>query len=210
MFKINNSEIGYIFSSMIWGIGSFFISGLLGCKVLLHFDNYILVSIIVGGIGGFLLGLFNWKHKMIGRMTIAGSVAALFGIIGAFILVESIGGGLGLLFPSVVDYFESNGIADIIAIILMGILFGVIFSAIVYGRKSIGLFSIVCGTVSIPFGLLVRAMNSGYWIKVWLENLFKIFGEIDLNFLAIIMEFGIGISIGIYIMSKQRSNESEV
>lgn len=89
----------------------------------------------------------------------------------------------------------------------MGIIFGVIFGAIVYGRKSIRLFSVACGAASIPFGFLVGAMNSGHWIKVWLENMFQIYGKIDLNFLAIIMEFGIGVglSIGLYIVFKQKS-----
>ena len=45
-----------------------------------------------------------------------------------------------------------------------------------------------------------------HWIKVWLENLFHIFGKIDLNFLMIITGFGIGVglSIGLYSMTKQR------
>ncbi|WP_185750830.1 hypothetical protein [Clostridium sp. KNHs214] len=67
---------------------------------------------------------------------------------------------------------EAN-ISDIIAIILMGSVFGVVFGAMVYRRKSILLFSVVCGIVYIPFGLLVRAMNSGHWIKVWLENFLR-------------------------------------
>lgn len=114
MFKINNSKIGYIFSLLILGMTSFFISGVLACIVLLHLDNYILGPIIAGGI------------------------------------------------------------------------------------------------VSIPFGLLVGSMNSGHWIKMWLENLFKIFGKIDLNFLTVIIEFGIGIglSIGLYSMLKRRSTDS--
>ncbi len=60
--------------------------------------------------------------------------------------------------------------------------------------------------ISIPIGLLVGSMNSGHWIKVWLENLFHIFGKIDLNFLMIITGFGIGVglSMGLYSMTKQR------
>ena len=93
-----------------------------------------------------------------------------------------------------------------IAIILMGIVVGVIFGAIVYGRKSIWLFSAVCGAASIPSGLLVRAMNSRYYVKVLLSNLFQIFGKIDLNFLTIITGFGVGIglSIGLYSRAKRR------
>ncbi|MGI6434869.1 MAG: hypothetical protein ACOX0F_05865 [Syntrophomonadaceae bacterium] len=207
MSKIINSKIVYVLWLMIQGAASFLISGLIACIAILHLDNYILGTIIAGGIGGLLLGLFHWKHKMIGRMTIAGLIAVPIGLLGSFILVEGLVGGFGLLFPSVAAYFENSNIPDIIAIILMGSVFGAVFGAIVYSRKSIGLFSIVCGAVSIPFGLLVGAMNSGHWIKVWLENLFKVFGNIDLNFLAIITEFGMGIGlcIGLYIMLKQKS-----
>ena len=144
---------------------------------------------------------------MIGRMTIAGLIAVPIGLLGSFALFEGLVGGFGLLFPSVAAYFENSSIADIIAIILMGIVFGVIFGAIAYGRKSIRLFSAACGAVLIPIGLLVGSMNSGQWIKVWLENLFHIFGKIDLDFLMIITGFGIGVglSVGLYSMIKQRS-----
>lgn len=209
MSEINKSKVVYLLWSLISGTFSFFVSGVLACIVLLRLDNYILGPIIAGGIGGLLLGLFHWKHKMIGRMTIAGLIAVPIGLLGTFILVEGIVGGFGLLFPSVAAYFENTSIADIIAIILMGIIFGVLYGAIVYGRKSIRLFSVVCGTISIPFGILVGAMNSGHWIRVWLENMFNVFGKIDLNFLAIIMEFGIGIglSIGLYSILKQRNSD---
>jgi len=207
MPKIGNSEIVYIIWSLILGKVSFFISGVIACTIILRLDNYILGTIIAGSIGGLLLGLFHWKQKMIGRMTIACLIAVPIGLLGSFILVEGLVGGFGLLFPSVAAYFENTSIADIIAIILMGIIFGVIFGAIVYGRKSIRLFSVACGAVSIPFGFLVGAMNSGHWIKVWLGNMFQIFGNIDLNFLIIITAFGVGVglSIGLYTVFKQKS-----
>jgi hypothetical protein len=140
-------------------------------------------------------------RQKIRRMAIAGIIAMPIGIIISFFLVE----GFGALLPSIGAYFENSTIPDIIAIILMGITFGAVFGSMIYGRKSIWLFSVVCGTVSIPFGLLVGAMNSGYWIKAWLENLLGVFGKVDLNFLAIIISLGIGIglSIGLYNMLKQ-------
>ncbi|MEN6328211.1 MAG: hypothetical protein ABFD18_18635 [Syntrophomonas sp.] len=203
MSKSNTSKITYILWSMLLGMVSFLISGVIACIVILILDNYILATVIAGGMGGLLLGIFLRMRQKIGRMAIAGIIAAPIGLLGTFILAE----GFFFLLPSIGVYFENPNTADIIAIILMGIVFGVVFGAMVYGRKSIWLFSVVCGTVSIPFGLLVGAMNSGHWIKVWLENLFKVFGKIDMNFLAIIMEFGIGIglSIGLYSMLKQRS-----
>lgn len=206
MSKICNSKIACVIWSLILEKISFLISGVMACIVILRLNNYILGAIIAGGVGGLLFGLLHWKHKMIGRMTITGLIAVPIGLLGSFALVEGLVGGFGLLFPSVAAYFENSSIADIIAIILMGIIFGVIFGATAYGRKSIRLFSAACGAVSIPIGFLVGSMNSGYWVKVWLENLFHIFGKIDLNFLMIITGFGIGLglSMGLYSMAKQR------
>lgn len=208
MSKINTSKITYILRSMLLGMASFFISGVIACIVILHFDNYILATIIAGGIGGLLLGLFLRMRPKISRMAIAGIIAVPVGLFISFLLVE----GFGSLFPMIGAYFENSNIPDIIAIILMGITFGTVFGSIIYGRKSILLFSIVGGTVSFPFGLLVAAMNSGYGIKVWLENLFAIFGKIDLNFLAVILSLGIGIgiSIGLYNMLKQTNADDSL
>lgn len=197
MPKINSSKITHILLSMQLGLVSFLMSGVLACMAILHLDNYILAAIMAGGVGGLLLGIFLPVRQKISRMAIAGIVAVPIGIFLSFILAE----GFSSLFTSM----GNSNIPDIIAIIFMGIIFGAVFGAIIYGRKSLWLFSMVCGTVSIPFGLLVGAMNSGHYVKVWLENLFKVFGKIDLNFLVIIIAFGIGIglSIGLYNILKE-------
>lgn len=202
MSEIKTSRIAYMLWSTLLGTASFFISGVIASIVILRIDNYILASMIAGGIGGLLLGLFLRMGQKISRMAIGGIIAVPMGLFISFLLVE----GFGSLFPSIGAYFENSSIPDIIAVILMGITFGAVLGAIIYGRKSIWLFSVVCGIVSFPFGLLVAAMNSGYGIKVWLENLLVVFGKIDLNFLAIIISLGIGIglSIGLYNILKTR------
>ena len=206
MSKIRNSGVISVILSLILGKVSFLISGVLACIVILNSDNYILGTIIAGGIGGLIFGLFYWKDKKIVRMTIAGLCALLIGFLGSFMLAEGLVSGLEFLFPSIIGFFEISGIADLIAIILMEIMFGVIFGAIVYGRHSLGLFATVCGVVSIPGGVLVVAMNSGHHVKVLLSNLFQIFGKIDLNFLVIIVGFGVGIglSFGLYRIVKKK------
>lgn len=199
--KINTFKITYVLWSMLLGMASFLISGVMASILILVLDNYILATIIAGGIGGLLLGLFLQMRQKISRMAIAGIIGMPIGLIISFLLVE----GFGSLFPSIGAYFENSAIPDISTITLMGIIFGAVVGSMIYGRKSIWLFSIVCGTVSIPFGLLVAAMNSGCYLKVWLDNLLEVFGKIDLNFLAITISLGIGIgvSIGLYNMLKQ-------
>lgn len=203
MSEINKSKMAYILWSMLLGMASFLISGVMACIVNLLLDNYILATIIAGGIGGLLLGLFLRMRQKISRMAISGLIGMPIGLMLSFLFVE----GFGSLFPSISAYFENSTIPDISAIILMGIIFGAVVGSMMYGRKSIYLFSIVCGTVSIPFGLLVSAMNSGCYLKVQLDNLLEVFGKIDLNFLVIAISLGIGtgLSIGLYNMLKQGS-----
>lgn len=51
--------------------------------------------------------------------------------------------------------------------------------------------------------------NSEDPVKATFENLFAVFGPIDLNFLAIITSFGmgIGLSISLFSMLKQKSTK---
>jgi uncharacterized membrane protein len=211
MRETDNSKIVCVIRSLILGTVSFLVSGVAACVLILRFENYIFGTVVAGGAGGLLLGLFHWRRRKIGRMAIAGLIALTIGILGGFILLEALAGGFGLLFPSAAAKLENTGVADILAVVLMGIVIGIIFGAIVYGRKSICLFSVTCGAVSIPFGFLVGAMNSGHKIKALLENILRVFGKIDLNFLATIVGFGIGLglSIGLYTASKQKSIERD-
>ena len=201
MYEIKKSKAAYLFWSLISGTLSFFVSGVIACIILLRLDTYILETIIAGGLAGLLLGIFLGRLKMIGKMTLAGLVAIPVGFWASFSLAEAI-----FSIPFIHGFFENPNTPDIIGITFMGILCGAIFGAIVYGRKSIQLFSVVCGASSIPFGLLVGAMNSGHWIKIWLIKLHYVCGIIDLNFLAMFIEFGVGIglSIGLYSMFKKR------
>lgn len=202
MDKINTSKITYILWSTLSGTISFFISGVIVCITQLHLDIVIFDTIIAGGIGGLLLGILLRKSQKISKVTIAGFIAVPIGFWTSFILGEAF-----FSIPFIHACFANPNIPDIIAIIFMGILCGAVFGAIVYGRKAVWLFSAVGGAVSFPFGLLVAALNSGYYIKTWLENMLAIFGKIDLNLLAIVMSLGIGIglSIGLFSMLKQRS-----
>ena len=99
MSKVCNSTTAGVIWSLILGKVSFLISGVIACIIILRLDNYILGTIIAGGVVGLLFGLLHWKHKMIGRMTIAGLIAVPIGLLGSFALVEGLVGGFGLMFP---------------------------------------------------------------------------------------------------------------
>lgn len=208
MPEIRKNAWVFLLWSTLAGTISFFIAGVIGCIILLCLDNSILETIIAGGLGGLLLGISLGKPKMIGKMALAGLVAIPVGFWSAFILA----GGVDLLLSLIGVNTESPSIyniGNIIGIIVMGIICGAIFGAILNGRKAIWIFSAVGGIVSFPFGILVGLFNAGQPIKATFENLLAVFGSIDLNLLVIITSFGVGIglSIGLFSMLKQRSTE---
>lgn len=197
MSKISISRITNILWSTLLGMASFLISGVMACIEILLLDNYILATLIAGGTGGFFFSIFLRKRKMIGKMTIAGLAAVPVGFWSAFTLAEG--------FFSISFLQVPGNIQNVIAVVLMSILCGVVFGAIVYGRKAIWLFSVVCGIVSFIFWFLAAVPKPEHWMGEWLENM-TFFGKIDLTLLEIILSFGIGIglSIGLYEMLKQR------
>lgn len=209
MSEIRKNAWVFLIWSTLAGTTSFFISAGIIAMLLLPFDLPIIDTILVGGIGGLLLGIFLFKRHKIQKIMLAGFIAVPVGFWGAFILA----GGADLLFSLIGVNTENPNIyniENIIGIIFMGIICGAIFGAIIYGRKAIRVFSAVCGVVSFPFGILVGLFNSGHPIKATIENLLAFLGPIDLNSLAIITSFGIGIglSIGLFSMLNQKSTEN--
>lgn len=206
MFEIRKNKWIFLLLSTFAGKISFFISAVITSRVLTLLDFVIVDTILAGGIGGLLLGIFLMNFHNIQKMVLAGLVAIPVGFWSAFILAR----GVDLLFSSIgVNTKNPNiyNIENIIGIIFMGVICGAIFGAIIYGRKSIWVFSAVCGMVSFPFGILVGLFNTGHPIKSTYEELLAVFGPVDLNFLAIMTSFGIGIglSIGLFGMLKQKS-----
>lgn len=204
MSEINESKLTYVLWSAVLGKVSFLISGVAAGIVIQFLDNYILATIIAGGVGGLLLGLFLRLRHKVGRMAIAGMI----GMPVALLLTFLFAGVFGSLFPSTSTGIENSFIPDISSIVLMGIIFGAVVGSMTYGRKSIWLFAIVSGIVSIPSGIFVAVMNSGSDLKVRLDNLLEVFGEIDLNFLAMTISLGIGLglSIGLYHRLKPKKS----
>lgn len=196
MPDIKKTKITYVLWSTLAGAISFFISGVMLDIILLRLDIYIFGSIIAGGIGGLLLGFLLRKRQNISRMAIAGVVAVPVGFWVSFFLGYAM---------SEIPFIANSNVPDIGAIILMGAMVGALFGAIIYGRKSIWLFAVVGGVLSIPLGFFVDALNWGRF-----DNLLNVLGIPRPNMLPFIVSFGIGIglSIGLYEMLKQRRTDS--
>lgn len=185
------------------GMVSFFVGALAADILIVHLDNYILGLILAGAIAGILLSLLlRWPKKMV-RIVIASIIGMPVCLLLSFFLVE----GVGSLLPADVTALADSSAWDVVAIVVMGIIFGGVFGGIVFGAKTIIRFSVVCGMTAIPFGLLVAAMNSGFWMKDWLGNLFGFLGNIDLNLLAILVSLGLGTGLSIGLVSKRRKSE---
>lgn len=196
MSEIKKNAWVFLIWSTLAGTISFFIGGVVGFIFLLCTDMSILDTIIAGAIGGLLLGVFLRKRHKIGTMTIAGVVAVPVGFWASF--------GLGYAI-SEIPFIANSNVPDIWAIILMGAMVGALFGAIIYGRKSIWLFAVVGGVVSVALGFLVDALNSGQ-----LDELLNVLGVPHLGSLPFMLLFGvsIGLSIGLYEIIKQRLIDS--
>jgi len=185
----------HVLWSTLAGAISFFISGVIIDIILLRVDIYIFSTIIAGALGGLLLGLLLRKHHNIGKMTVAGVVAVTVGFWVSFFL--------GYVFAEIP--FIAEGVPGILAFFLMGAMVGGLFGAIIYGRKSIWLFAVVGGIFSLVSGIFVDALNWGRF-----DNLLNVLGIPRPNMLPFILSFGIGIglSIDLYEMLKQRRADS--
>lgn len=192
MSEIKKNAWVFLLWSTIAGKISFFIGAVIMSMVYVHVGLFsFMFPALAGGIGGLILGIFLNKYHEIGKMTVVGMTAVPIGYLSP------------IYWRSAMDLFW---IRDEDLILFMGLICGAISGAIIYGRKSIGLFSVIGGLITFLFGILVRLFNSSHPIKRTLANLLDVFGSIDLNFLVIITSFGLGIglSIGLYEMLRHK------
>lgn len=213
MSKTGGSSIARVLGPTLLGAVAFLVATLVAGMVQARLENYIVGLLLVGLLGGLLLGLFLWGRKMVAKLAIAGLVAAPLGFLGPFIVMEGLVGGIELLFPSAASYLGGSEVTAAVGVSLMGAFFGAAFGAIfgmiAYGRQSVALFSVAGGIASVPSGLLVGAMNSGMWMRAWLEGLLAAFGATDPNFLVIIVGFGVGAGLGIGLLDLRGAGTSE-
>lgn len=137
------------------------------------------------------------------RLALAGAVAVPVSFFGAFIVVE----GLGLLLGMAgldMTAGELAGIGNLIAIVLMGIICGVIFGAIVFGARSLLLFSVVGGLVALPAGYVVGLFNAGHAVKDTFAGLLAVFGAVDVNMIVIVLALGLGIGLSMGLYERHR------
>lgn len=189
--------ITVLYSGMA-GTVSYLIGGLLATILILLNDQYLLAIPLSGLLGGMLLAVFIRKWNQIGRFTLAGVISVSVGFLGTFIICEGIFSLIGM-FTNVF----SGRIANVISISLMGVVFGIIFSLIIYGKKALLLFAVVCGVIEIPCIFLAEKV---YSIEP-LNNLITKYGLVDVNLLFIVLGFGIGAGFSIGLLKVSGKDE---
>lgn len=197
--KENETYKNGIILMTILGIATFFAGGLAGNLVVIAFDQYLVALPLAGGLGALLLGISMKVKEKLWKMTLAGLLGLPAGLIASFALLE----GLAGVAPSIGDALERTIVPDLLVLIIMGIVFGLVSGAVIYGRKALGLFVVVCGLGAIPGGLAVGIMNTTSYCQAWASGLAEPFNKIDYNLLAISATIGLGFGLALSLYQKR-------
>lgn len=199
MMKAKNStRKTQILRAIVKGIAAFGFSGLVVQLVFFRLNNYILLTLLGGGAGCFLLALFfNQSKKTKIRITLIGAFAYLVAMALSFLIVE----GIGSLIPTIGNALDPTGLPDIIAIMLMSVIFSSLVAFLVFDKSFVALFALPGALFAIPAGILVVFFNISYNTGGWMMDWYKSLPYIDLNFMTITM--GIGAGMGFSMMRKE-------
>lgn len=200
MVKQNSVKVNP-WTTMLWGLLAFLISGLLASLVIWRFDNYVLGTIITGAMGGLLLGLFTRQRGSLSKFAMGGGFGMPIALFLTFALLEGLG---SLIFKNATSTTLTT-VSDILAIVLFGAIFGLIFGIVVYGKKAAGTFLITGGLLAVPFGIFVGLMNANEGMQKSVEEVISLGGIIDLNFFAMALAIGLGAGLGVGLYTKGRN-----
>jgi MFS family permease len=200
MFELDATKKSYPFLTMLIGLVAYLASGTIVGLILtilkvessLHLNygnsgpSYDFFMFIIGAaLGGILLGLMMKMFKLKRLIAIV-----FFSIIGEFsgIIIGEIVGGY-LYFFSL-----SSSLSFVFGFMIANAIYGAFIAGVFHGGKSIGLFALVCGITSVPFGILV-----------WKTSGIVLVG-INLATLVLVTSLGAttGLSIGIFSLFKSK------
>jgi len=200
MFELDATKKTYPFLTMLIGLVAYLASGTIVGLILtilkvessLHLSygnsglSYDFFMFIIGvALGGILLGLMMKMFKL--NRLIAVVVFSIIGEFSGIIIGEIVGGYL---------YFfgQSISLSFVFGFMIANAIYGAFIAAVFHGGKSIGLFALVCGITSVPFGILV-----------WKTSGIVLVG-INLARLVLVTSLGAttGLSIGIFSLFKSK------
>jgi hypothetical protein len=187
----------YPLLTLLTGLISFLIIGIITGFISLKTNEGLLL--ILGIPAGTLLMLFLLrkadKNKIL-AIIILSEIGGFAGFLAGFGTGELISGAIGFIAPSLGDLTQIKAqiIPNLFVLIIGDAIFGAILAGLIYGRKAISFFAIVCGLASIPFGLLLSLPFDITLIRF------------DQNMLFMLTSFGAstGLSIGLYKLLKSK------
>jgi MFS family permease len=205
MFELDATKKSYPFLTMLIGLVAYLASGTIVGLILtilkvessLHLNygnsgpSYDFFMFIIGAaLGGILLGLMMKMFKLNRLIAIV-----VFSIIGEFsgIIIGEIAGFIAYIYFSGYSF----PISFVFGFMIANAIYGASITAVFHGGKSIGLFALVCGITSVPFGILM--LNTSGIVLI----------GINLSTLVFLTSLGetTGLSIGLYSLVKSKNKK---
>jgi len=188
---------------MLLGILTFLIGALIGNIPVALAANFLLALPLAGAIGALLLGLFLRYRQKLWQMTLSGFIGLPLGLAVSFILIE----GVGSFIPSVGEALMDTIVPDVLVETIMGAVFGLVSGAIIFGRKAIGLFTLVCGLGGLPGGVAVGLMNTNLHFRTQVANMGEPFNRLDFNLMAMSATLGLGFGLALALYHNRKATQ---
>lgn len=182
MLKFDRSKGYYPILAGIIGLVSYLIVALFVAVFSLIFDLdiFFLGMLLIGILGPLLMFLLLGIRENLGFKLLIG----FFGIIFAFM----VGFGLGYVVAEIVPGGETSPIPNIVALIVMNMIYAAIMANPTAGNGAVGLYLLISGIIGLVLGI----------VFMFFQNI--VIAGMDLNFLLIFATFGLtlGSCIGAY------------
>lgn len=188
----------YPLLTMLAGLITFSISGIItGFLSLTTNEGLILILGVPIGSLLMLFALRKLSKDKVLSVIIRSELGGFAGFFVGFIIGELLAGIIGHFIPSLMglEQLKAQIVPNIVVLIIADSIYGVLMGDLLYGRKSIGFFALICGIASIPFGILIGMPIDIAWISF------------DRNLFFSLVSFGTttGLSIGLYSLLKLKN-----
>ncbi|WP_242655176.1 hypothetical protein [Clostridium cellulovorans] len=181
---------------MFVGLISFLIVGTVAGLISLEINEGMIL--LLGLPIGSLLMLFilsKLDRDKILAVIIRSLLGGFAGFLSGFIIGELLVEVIGFIIPSLknLEQVKAQIVPNIVALSIADAIYGIFIGHLLYGRKSIKFFALICAIASIPFGILVSMSIDVDWI------------DFEQNLLFMLVSFGTttGLAIGFYSLLKR-------
>jgi MFS family permease len=205
MFELDATKKSYPFLTMLIGLVAYLASGTIVGLILtilkvessLHLNygnsgpSYDFFMFIIGAaLGGILMGLMMKMFKLNRLIAIV-----VFSIIGEFsgIIIGEIAGFIAYIYFSGYSF----PISFVFGFMIANAIYGTFIVSVFHGGKLSGLVALVCGIISVPFGILVWKISGIVLVGI------------NMPTLVLITSLGatVGLNIGLYSLKTSKNKK---